>query len=231
MASAGAILLPLLKPGNQTLTAIKMENGQLHIIETADSKAFTEALAAVETEPKAAAPKKKKKAASVKRATPCCPTCVPGAVPRASEVLLSFLSDEQHAQWAAHRHIDVVGHLSGHRYRIAHRGSDEAAQWGKICVDLTDGQILHFHDWSVPPEEEVLGAKLVLEHREPWLRNEATCLFPLANGDYVCGEMARPHFTDIFKNPFGGMMDGTESAAMMHQVGSFLLGMTGRDAP
>ena len=35
-------------------------------------------------------------------------------------------------------------------------------------------------------------------------------------------------FTDVFKNPFGGGMDGTRSAAMMNDVGGFLLGMVGR---
>ena len=44
--------------------------------------------------------------------------------------------------------------------------------------------MLHFHDNSVPPEEEVLAAKLILEHREPWLRNEATCLLQTKDGKW-----------------------------------------------
>ena len=46
----------------------------------------------------------------------------------------------------------------------------------KICYDIDDRCVLHFHDWTVPPEEEVLATKLILEHREAWLRNEATVL-------------------------------------------------------
>ena len=211
VAEAGKVLVDILKPGEQSLTAVKMEDGELHVTESAD-KATLAGL--VEGGAQDKKKKKPKKAASVTRPTPCCPSCIPGSVERASEVLLTFLTDEQHEQWAEHRHIDVVGHLSGHRYRIAHRHSELAQQWGKICADLTDGGILHFHDWSVPPEEEVLATKLIMEHREPWLRNQATC----------CG-------SDIFQNPFGDAGDGVVDAVFTAEVGSFVLGMVGRTSP
>jgi hypothetical protein len=141
---------------------------------------------------------------SVKRHTPCCPDCEVGSVAPASEVLLSFLSDEEHETWARERAIVVTGGLTGHRYVLAHRQSALAAYNTKMCFDLDDGQILHFHDNSVPPEEEVLAAKLILEHREPWLRNEATLL----GGNNL-----------KFKNPFGGLGDGTESTAFVSEIG------------
>ncbi len=79
---------------------------------------------------------------------------------------------------------------------------------GRICYDLDARAVVHFHDMSVPPEEEVLAAKLVLEHREPWLRNEATL--------FGSGTMK-------FKNPFGGAGDGTWDSALTSRLGSAVL--------
>ncbi len=70
--------------------------------------------------------------------------------------------------------------------------------------------VLHFHDNSVPPEEEVLATKLILEHRESWLRHEATCL----GGD----------FDFVFKNPFGGGGDGVPDSQLTGEIGSFFRG-------
>ena len=227
VAAAGKVLVGILKPGEQSLTAIKYEDED--IIEVVES-ANTEKLAAL-LEPKTThaptkakpAKEKKKKAASVKRPTACCPRCIPGAVDRASEVLLSFLSTEQHEQWAEHRTIEVHGHMSGHTYVLAHRHTDMAQQMGFMCGDLTDGGVLHFHDWSVPPEEEVLAAKIILEHREDWLRHEATCL-----GGRIPG-IAPRSMRDVFKNPFGDFFDGIPDSVFTQQVGQFFLGMLGRD--
>ena len=204
LSKASKILLKLTRPKKQTLTAISFSDGKLSIIEGADEPA---AMKVAETIEKAAAtedPEKPAKAASVRRHTPCCPDCEVGSVAPASEVLLSFLNEEEHASWARDRAIVVTGGLTGHRYILAHRQSPIAAYNTKMCFDLDDGQILHFHDNSVPPEEEVLAAKLILEHREPWLRNEATLLF---------GNNMK------FKNPFGNSMDGTETSHFVGEIG------------
>lgn len=156
---------------------------------------------------------KPEKAASVKRPTACCPQCHPGAVPAANEVLQAFLTPEQHALWAKERAIIVVGHLSGHRYLVSHRRGRHAARAGKICFDLDDCAVLHFHDNSVPPEEEVLATKLILEHREPWLRHEATCL-------------GGP-FDWVFKNPFGDGLDGVRDSNLTGDLGGALAQLVG----
>ena len=98
----------------------------------------------------------------------------------------------------------IRGGLSGHRYLLAHRHSAIAERIGKVCFDVDDREVIHFFDYSVPPEEEILAAKLILEHREPWLRNEAT----------YSGTGPR------FKNPFGDFVDGTETSSMMRGVGA-----------
>jgi hypothetical protein len=211
IAMASKLLIGISRPKDRTLTAVKFTDGKMEVVEGATSKSLEVIEKAIERAKKEEDPKKEEaKAASVKRPTPCCPQCMPGAIGPASEVLLSFLSPEQHEQWSRERAILVQGHLSGHRYVIAHRNSELAQKVGRICFDVDDEKVVHFHDWSVPPEEEVLSAKLIMEHAEPWLRNEATVF---GGG------------SDVYKNPFGDVMDGTESSAFATGVGQSLLRM------
>ena len=209
LSKASKILIRLTRPKKQTLTAVSFSDGKLSVVEGADEAAIEKIADVVEEAAATEDPEKPAKAASVRRPTPCCPDCEVGAVAPASEVLLSFLSEEEHETWARERAIVVTGGLTGHRYVLAHRQSVLAAYNTRMCFDLDDGQVLHFHDNSVPPEEEVLAAKLILEHREPWLRNEATLL----GG----GSMK-------FKNPFGDYFDGTESAELAREIGRWFGG-------
>jgi hypothetical protein len=212
LSKTSKILIKLARPEKQTLTAVSFSDGKLSVIEGTDEVAIEKIAEAVEQAAATEDPKEPAKAASVKRPTPCCPDCEVGSVAPASEVLLAFLSDEEHETWARDRAIVVTGGLTGHRYIVAHRQSAIAAYNTRMCFDLDDGQILHFHDNSVPPEEEVLAAKLILEHREPWLRNEATLL----------------EGTNLkFKNPFGDLSDGTESAAFMRAIGNWFMPQRG----
>ena len=207
LAKASKALISIARPKDRTLTAVKFSDGKLEVVEGATAQSLAALEGAIDRAKASEDPKKEAKAASVKRPTPCCPQCQLGAIGPASEVLLSFLSPEQHEQWSKERAILVEGHLSGHHYIIAHRHSETARRIGRICFDTDDGEVVHFHDWSVPPEEEVLAAKLVMEHAEPWLRNEAT----LFHGGG----------TDVYKNPFGDGMDGIESAGFAEGVGMF----------
>ena len=213
----GPMLVKKLKPGEQTLTAVRFSNDRIEIIEGADVD-LSAIEKTVEAEEKAAKPPKPKAAASVKRPTPSCPDCYVDAVGPATDTLLAFLSDEQHEQWREHRAIIVYGNLSGHRYILAHRHTELAAQFGKICWDADDNAQMKFHDNSVPPEEEVLAAKLILEHRESWLRNEATT-FGVALG---VGSLER---REKFKNPFGDFSDGIPDTLFTSEVGRFFSGM------
>lgn len=202
LAKTSKLLIKIARPLKQTLTAVQSSGGNLAVVEGTSDDAMKKIEAAVD---KAAATEKKEKpaaAASVKRPTPCCPDCEPGAVAPASEVLLTFLDEEQHESWSKKRAIVVTGGLTERRYLLAHRHSALGQKIGRVCYGIDDNSVVHFHDRSVPPEEEILAAKLILEHREPWLRNEATMF--AATG-------VRPD--TIFKNPFGDVMDGTESAA------------------
>lgn len=230
--TVGPVVAKLMRPGPAVLTAISFTDGKIvtcsgSAAEIAEAVRQPDVAAHPYRDPPrevvppvnpaevvsaaapAAAPAKPEVAATVKRHTPCCPQCVPGAVGPASEVLLSFLDEEQHESWAKTRSIVVEGGLSGSRYIIAHRHTEAARKFGRICYDVDADCVVHFHDWTVPPEEEVLAAKLILEHREPWLRNEATML----------GAWGR---VMMFKNPFGDGMDGTEDAAFTQVFGRTL---------
>jgi hypothetical protein len=203
IAKTGPLLVRATKPADRTLTAVSFKDGRLEVAETG----------MLETLVAKAAKDPEAKAVSVARPTPCCPRCEVGSVDPARDVLLSFLSEEEHADWAAHRAIMVRGGLSGHRYLLAHRHSPTAARLGKICYDLDDHFVLHFHQTEVPPEEEILASKLILEHREPWLRNEATCLMQTKDGRWHDFGFMR------YKNPFGDITDGRDDAAITATFG------------
>ena len=234
LSEVGPVVIPIVKPGVNVLTAIRFKDGHVEVVEasemrpepTPESKPFRKAEPPPPepppNPPKAAEPTEKVKelaakpdaeaAATVRRATPCCPDCYVDAVKPATDVLLTFLDEEQHRTWAADRYIIVRGEYTRHRYLIAHRHSPIAAQNTRNTYDLDDGLVMHFHDWTVPPEEEVLSAMLILQHREPWLRNEATCL----NGQRT-----------VFKNPFGDGMDGVRDADLTRRIGAAMLSALG----
>jgi hypothetical protein len=204
LEKTGPMLVKATKPADRTLTAVSFKDGRLEVAE----------IGMLETLVARAADDDEAKAVSVGRPTPCCPRCEVGSIAPARDVLLSFLSAEEHADWADHRAIMVRGGLSGHRYLLAHRHSPTAARLGKICYDLDDHFVLHFHASDVPPEEEVLAAKLILEHREPWLRNEATTLQQTKDGKWHDFGFLR------YKNPFGDASDGRDDAAFTAAIGS-----------
>ena len=232
----GPLVVSTMRPGPAVLTAISFTGGKCLVSSDGEELVkLTEAVVAgttpfveeTKTDEKALAntddkkPDSKKSkalakkdepkaAATVRRPTPSCPQCQPGAVEPASEVLLSFLNDEEHASWAKERFIIVEGGMSGHRYALAHRHSRLAQHFGRICYDLDAQCVVHFHDWRVPPEEEILAAKLILKYREPWLRNEAT-MFQAAPGAMR------------FKNPFGDVYDGIADADFTSKIGKEVL--------
>lgn len=214
LEDVGPVVAKLMRPGPAVLTAVRFKDGTMETCSGGVAE-LTELAHAATAMEKTSDNKKAVAAATVKRPTPSCPDCVPGSVGPAREVLLAFLTPDEHDEWASRRTVTAIGGLSGHRYVIAHRHTVMAQQWRRICLDADTGDVVHFHDWSVPPEEEVLAAKLILEHREPWLRNEATL--------YSCAP-------DIYKNPFGDARDGTWDAGFCHALGQMLAGFY-PDAP
>jgi hypothetical protein len=205
IATIGPLAAKLMKPGDAVLTAVTFKDGKV-LTCTGTGSELVELAAVAAAAEKRPEKEKPKAVVTTKRPTPSCPQCIPGSIEPAREVLLAFLNEEEHEQWASSRSLTITGGLSGHRYLLAHRHTDTARRIGRICYDLDAECVVHFHDRSVPPEEEVLAAKLILEHQEPWLRNEATML----------GAQSR---TIVFKNPFGGRLDGVPDAALTLRIG------------
>ncbi len=219
LADIGPIIASIVKPGSNVLTAIRFTDGRIESCSTSEpakpgekSKPSEESKALAK-KPDAAA------AATVKRPTPCCPSCYedPREVNKpATETLLAFLNEEEHESWAKHRYIVVRGGITGHRYLLAHRNSEIAQRNTRMGFDLDDNSVMHWHDWTVPAEEEVLASMLILKMREPWLRNEAT---------------AFSGCTYVFKNPFGGFDDGIPDSSWTRDVGQRLLEALGLITP
>lgn len=116
------VVIKMLRPGKQVLSAVVLKDGKVETVEGSDMAAL---------EPLAAKPEAKA-GATVRRATPCCPTCHEGAISPATEALLSFLTPEQHEQWRDHRYLVAVGQITGHRYMLMHRNSERAARVGAL---------------------------------------------------------------------------------------------------
>lgn len=208
------VVASIMRPGPAVLSAILLADGKI-VTCTGTEAELAKTVADVADQAKADPKKEPKAAATVRRPTPCCPLCFASedATKPATEVLLSFLSEAQHETWARKRAIVVTGNLSGHRYILSHRNAEIAVRCGRICYDLDSETVLHFHAWDVPAEEEVLAAMLILEHEEPWLRNEAT-LFHRDASEY-------------FKNPFGDITDGAGDSGFTMGVGLGLQALLG----
>jgi hypothetical protein len=139
ISEVGDAFVKLVRPSKSTLTALRFSNGELHVTEGTDGDKTKALIEAGAKDPEA-------RAVSVKRPTMCCPQCVPGAIGPASEVLLDFLSPQQHRDWAKHRVLEVDGGTTGHRYLLAHRHSSHARRWGRVCYD-PQTQVLTRSGW------------------------------------------------------------------------------------
>jgi hypothetical protein len=153
------------------LTALSFESGRTHVTEVIEKlPAWMKKREGREGPAKAAV--------TVTRPKLCCPECSgrPEGERKACDVLWEFLDPVQRMEWiqgpAGGQRITAFGGLTGHAYDLRPRTSPVAAQRGRICFDMDDKLVLHNFNLDVPPEEELLAAKLILEHRENWLRVE-----------------------------------------------------------
>lgn len=200
MNEAGKLLVKCLRRKEGQITAVTYRGGDLVVATSAESKVIETAIEKPEAEA----------AVTTKRGTMSCPSCIP-VNERASEVLEAFLTPSQKAQWDAERAIVAVGSHTGVRYRIAHRGSREARRRKFIGWSIDDRDVIHYYDWSVPPEEEVLGMKLILEHLEPWARNPSG--------------LFRPTAAPVFHNPLGDdYNDGVQDSGFVAGFGGAIMG-------
>lgn len=215
IAKAGPVLAGDSMPGRGVLTVVRSAKGTVLCVADETQQQVVEQ-AVADPEPEAPPPKPEERAevaASVRRPTCCCPDPLPaeGPLKRSSRVLREFCTPRQWKQWVQKGYITFFGGMTGARYRICHRNHPLAAEQGKICRDLDYGVTLHFWDWSIPPAEEVAAAMLILQFREPWLRNEATYFGPGPK---------------LF-NPLGNGADGTWDASFFRSIGGLITGDSG----
>jgi hypothetical protein len=147
------------------LTALSFESGRVHVTEVIEKlPTWMKKLEGREGQAGAAV--------TVTRPKLCCPECSgrPEGERKACDVLWEFLDPIQRREWIRGKRVTVFGGLTGHAYDLRPRTSEVAAQRGRICFDMDDKLVLHNFNLDVPPEEELLAAKLILEHREHWLR-------------------------------------------------------------
>ena len=200
------------------LTAVRSVDGQVTTVLRGvdDGTAGTEADTA---ESKALKDPNADVAATVKRPTLCCPQPVLGPMVRSEGVLHAFSTERQRRTWRDHGYVEVLGGLSGHAYRIHHREHADAVRHGYITYDLDDAQVLHGHDWTVPPAEEVLSFALWLASPFEWyVRNEASGFGPWRRA------MGLPE-------PPGGLMFGTFDSAFLRNFSTgYETGKALRDA-
>lgn len=117
-------------------------------------------------------------AVTTSRPTNCCPYTIPGDTRgrRADKLLLAFCTAEQRETWVKYGWVEARGQITGERYRIAHRHSPVAREQTKVTWLLDGDQVVHAHATWLPPAEEVLTLKLVIEGHEAWVRNPSTVL-------------------------------------------------------
>lgn len=103
----------------------------------------------------------------------CPPPDFADAQIRASEVLRTFLSADQIADFEARQQFITTGALTGHRYAITSRHARSALhKTHRTVFDLDDDREMCVHDWDLPPAEEMLTMHLLLSlpNWEPYMR-------------------------------------------------------------
>jgi len=154
VAEAGPTLVRAHFAGQETWTGVRLANGLVELQTGA-------APLSMPTVPVEAA-------VTVRPPERGCPTPTP-CERRASEVLRSFSTRRQWACWLAHGWMPLAGSHTGRPYRVYHRTMASLAGLDRVLFDVREGHTVCVYDPNVPAEEEVLGIKLAVEHREAWL--------------------------------------------------------------
>lgn len=150
LTEVGPVLVEAAFHGDGVWTAVRSETGVKLVDGTPSVPAETRA------------------AASLRPPARGCPAPIP-TNRRASEVLRTFSTRAQVAEWERTGSLVAFGSLTGQPYRIFHRNEAVRRGLGHILVDAAGREVCVW-DCRVPAEEEVLGAKLAVEHCEAWLR-------------------------------------------------------------
>lgn len=143
------VMKKLLKKDRPTLTAIKYKDGKIECIEELQPK-HTESETGV----------------TVDRPRRGCP--MPEVLKteiRASKVLKEFLSKIQLSDYNKHLQFVSIGGYSEKPYLVTSRWCENVTKYGQL-YDIADHRVICANCWEIPPSEELLSLKLMIEHKE-----------------------------------------------------------------
>ncbi len=154
ITEVGPLLAEGASEGIETWTAVRCVDNKISIVDGTRLPPVTTA------EPVAAV--------TVKQPERGCPAPT-AAERRASEVLRTFCTERQWAQFQAEGRMRVNGNTTGHAYFVHHRDEAHARGLSHALQVAATGETICAWDTEVPPEEEALALKFAVEHRERWL--------------------------------------------------------------
>src|SRR3972149_485400 len=153
-------LAKLVKPGRTIVSAVKFSDGRMEELRSTQSAAPASNASTSRTS--AAKPSAAASVAAPVRGCP--PPDFTQAEIRAREVLRTFLSPEQIADFNRSNRFISVGATTGNRYMVTSRHArDQLAQFSRTLYDLDRKTPLCVHDWDVPPAEEMLSLHVLLQ--------------------------------------------------------------------
>jgi hypothetical protein len=135
-----------LKKNKATITALKFKDGSIEISEEIKQEAET---GAIVEKPSRGCPM---------------PVAIAGEI-RASVVLKEFLSDKQNDDFEKHLQFVSKGNYTGIPYLITSRWTKSVEKWGQV-YDTVNKKTICANCMELPPSEEMLSLKLMIEHKE-----------------------------------------------------------------
>lgn len=140
----------VLKKDRITLTAIKYKDGKIECVEE---------LKEVDTEAA-------ETAAVVEKPRRGCPMpVVLRSEIRASNVLREFLSGKQLSDFNKYLQFVSIGNWSRKPYLVTSRWSEKVTKYGQL-YDIVDKRVICANCIEIPPSEEMLSLKLMIEFKE-----------------------------------------------------------------
>lgn len=135
-----------LKKNKATITALKFKDGRIELSEEIKQEA--------------------EKGTTVEKPDRGCPmpVSIAGEI-RASVVLKEFLSSQQSVDFEKHLQFISKGNYTSIPYLVTSRWSKAVESWGQV-YDLVNKKIICASAIDIPPSEEMLSLKLMLEHKE-----------------------------------------------------------------
>jgi len=144
-------MIKKLKKNKATLTAIKLKNGKLELVDEIKPEHKEKATSAVTTQ-------------KPPRGCPM-PSITLQKEVRASTVLKEFLTSQQIEDFNNHKSFISIGNHTHHPYLITSRWSEKVNTYGQV-YDLVDKYRICTSCKEIPPAEEMLSMKLSIELNE-----------------------------------------------------------------